>query len=50
MKIFLYWEDIDLMERVKNSNFRMVKVLNSTQNTMVVSQLLKIIKLNLLGR
>ena len=29
MKIFLYWEDIDLMERVKNSNFRMVKVLNS---------------------
>ena len=26
---FLYWEDIDLMERVKNSNFRMVKVLNS---------------------
>ncbi len=26
---FLYWEDIDLMERVKNSKFKMIKVLNS---------------------
>ncbi len=26
---FLYWEDIDLMERVKNSQFRMINVLNS---------------------
>ena len=26
---FLYWEDIDLMERVKNSEFRMINVLNS---------------------
>ena len=26
---FLYWEDIDLMERVKSSKYKMVKVLNS---------------------
>ena len=26
---FLYWEDIDLMKRVRNSDFKMIKVLNS---------------------
>ena len=26
---FLYWEDVDLMERVKNSKFKMINVLNS---------------------
>ena len=26
---FLYWEDIDLMKRVKESKFKMIKVLNS---------------------
>lgn len=26
---FLYWEDVDLMERVQNSKFKMIKVLNS---------------------
>ena len=29
---FLYWEDIDLMERVKSSKYKMVKVLNSYAN------------------
>ena len=26
---FLYWEDVDLMERVKNSQFKMINVFNS---------------------
>ena len=26
---FLYWEDVDLMERVQSSKFKMIKVLNS---------------------
>ena len=29
---FLYWEDIDLMHRINNSNFKMVQVLNSFAN------------------